>query len=267
MQATVNDLQDQMIAVHAALEGKGQACLFKPRCFSGLPSEDINEWLRKFDQYAKFYAWSNAKKFGAMSLLLDGPAKARLNTQPSDTVNDFNALCNALKDRFGAQDLALIFQQELYSRKQRPNEPLASYTEEIIKKCQRLSITDNDMMNIYINGLVDDIKTHVILNQPDSFAKAENLARLREAVMNNNSLTSARSNVMQDQRIKELEGQVDLLVSLASKSKLAPNTPMPSVHAVSANYSVDQAVAMGNPHPITVNELADLRAMFWQQST
>ena len=252
MQATVNDLQDQMTAVHAALEGKGQAGLFKPCCFSGLPNEDINEWLSKFDHDAKFYAWSNTKKLGAMSLLLDGPAQAWLNTQPPDTTNDFNALCNALKDHFGAQNLAFI-RQELYSRKQRPNEPLASYTEDIVKKCQRLGITDNNMMNIYINGLVDDIKTHVILNQPDSFAKAENLARLRKAVMNNDSLTSAQSNVMQDQRIKELKGQVDLLVSLASKSKLAPNTPMPSVHAVSANYSVDKAVAMGNPHPITVN--------------
>ena len=43
MNATVNELQTQMTAVQAALEGTGQASLFKPRPFSGLPSEDINE--------------------------------------------------------------------------------------------------------------------------------------------------------------------------------------------------------------------------------
>lgn len=64
--------------------------------------------------------------------------------------------------------------------------------------------TDND-----INGLVDDIKTHVILNQPYTFAKAENLARLLEAVMSNDSLTNTRSNLIQDRRIKELQGQYD----------------------------------------------------------
>ena len=52
MQATVNELQNQMTAVHAALEGKGQAGLFKPRSFSGLPIEKVHEWLLKFDQYA-----------------------------------------------------------------------------------------------------------------------------------------------------------------------------------------------------------------------
>ena len=76
IEATVNDLQNQLTAVHAELEGKGQAGLFKPRSFSGLPSEDVTEWLRKFDQYAKFYTWNNAKKLGALSLLLDGPAQA-----------------------------------------------------------------------------------------------------------------------------------------------------------------------------------------------
>ena len=74
--ATVNELQTQMTAVQAALEGTGQASLFKPRPFSGLPSEDINEWLMKFERFVKFYNWSNAKKLGAMTLLLDDPALA-----------------------------------------------------------------------------------------------------------------------------------------------------------------------------------------------
>ena len=46
----------------------------KHRSFSGLPSEDVTEWLRKFDQYAKFYTWNNSKKLRAWSLLLDSPA-------------------------------------------------------------------------------------------------------------------------------------------------------------------------------------------------
>ena len=64
------------------------------------------------------------------------------------------------------------------------------------------------MLSIYINGLVDDIKTHVILNQPETFARAENLARLCEAVMSNDSLTNVRTNASLDHRIKELEGKL-----------------------------------------------------------
>ena len=99
----------------------------------------------------------------------------------------------------------------------------SSYIEDIIKKCQCVNISDNDMLSIYINGLVDDIKTHVILNQPETFAKAETLGRLHEAVMSSDSLTNACKNIGQDHRIRELEGQVDLLVSLGARSKPNPN--------------------------------------------
>ena len=195
-----------------------------------------------------------------MSLLLDGPAQAWLHTQTPDIANDFNALCDALKNRFGAQNRAFVFRQELYSRKQRPNEPLSSYTEDIINKCQHLNISDNDMLSIYINGLVDDIKTHVILNQPETFAKAENLARLREAMMSNDSLTNVRTNISQDHRIKELEGQVDLLVSLAANSKPNPNFHASNVNAISPNQALEQGVAIGGQQPVSKSELADFKS-------
>ena len=72
MNATVNELETQMTAVQTALEGTRKANLFKPHPFSGLPSEDINEWLMKFERFVKFYNWPNAKKLVAMTLLVDG---------------------------------------------------------------------------------------------------------------------------------------------------------------------------------------------------
>ena len=210
--ATINDLQNQMTAVQAALEGNNQVTVFKPRPFNGLPNEDLNEWLMKFERFAKFYNWSNAKKLGAISLLLDGPALAWLHTQNPDTVNNYNNLVETLKSRFGAQNLYFLFRKELYSRKQGPLEPLSLYTADIIKMCQQLSISDKDMMNIFINGLSSEIKNYVILNQPDSFEKAESLARLRDAVIKNTP-DMRNSSPFQDQRIKELEGQVNLLMS------------------------------------------------------
>ena len=255
MNATVNELQTQMTAVQAALAGTGQASLFKPRPFSGLPSEDINEWLMKFERFAKFYNWSNAKKLGAMTLLLDGPALAWFHTQTAETVANFQSLADALKARFGAQNLEFIFRQELYSRKQGRNEPLSVYTADVIKMCQRLGIGDKDMMNIFINGLTDEIKNHVILNQPDTFAKAENLARLRDAVTRNSSvrdsLTVAR-NISQENRIKELEGQVSLLVSMASQSKSQKVSVQP-IQAIASGISADFSV---NPNTFEYESLS-----------
>ncbi len=57
------------------------------------------------------------------------------------------------------------------------------YTQDIFRKCQRLSLSDKEMMNIFINGLSHELNTYVILNQTTSFAEAENLAWLKDAVL------------------------------------------------------------------------------------
>ena len=219
----VIELQTQMTAVQAALEGNAQSGLFRQPPFHGFPNEDVNEWLLKFERLSKFYGWSNAKKLGALPLLLGGTALAWFQTLPAESVADFKTLTDELKSRFGAQNLEFIFRQELYARKQGPNEPLSLYTEDVIKKCQRLSLSENEMMNVFINGLVDDLRNHVILGQPKAFAEAENLARLRNAVIRASGVSSPLTasqdkNALQERKIKELEGQVDLLMSIAAKT-------------------------------------------------
>ena len=57
----VTELQTQLTAVQAAIQGLGQSHLFKRRSFTGLPNEDIKECLKSFDHFARFYNLSNAK--------------------------------------------------------------------------------------------------------------------------------------------------------------------------------------------------------------
>ena len=231
-----------MTAVQAVLEGTDRPVFLNPNHLAvSLAKTSMKFELMKFERLAKFYNWSNAKKLRAMTLLLDGPALAWFHAQTAETVGNFQSLADALKARFGAQNLEFIFCQELYSRKQGRNEPLSVYTADVIKMCQRLGIGDKDMMNIFINGLTDEIRNHVILNQPDAFAKAENLARLRDAVTRNSSvrdsLTVAR-NISQENRIKELEGQVNLLVSMASQSK-RKKVSVQTIKAIASGISAD----------------------------
>ena len=180
-------------------------------------------------------------------MLLGGSASAWFQTLPNETTSDFNDLVGELKKRFGSQNLEFFFRQELYSRKQGQNEPLALYTEDIIKKSQRLSLSDKDMMNIFVNGLNDAIKTHVLLNQPKTFAEAEHLARLRDSVSKTSAHTfplAPPSVPAQEQRIKELEGQVNLLFSLANKT---PHQDAAQLDALSANNTLVTPSQAANP--------------------
>ena len=49
---TVNNLQTQLTAVQAAIEGNSQISMFKLRPFSGALHEDINEWTAKCECFA-----------------------------------------------------------------------------------------------------------------------------------------------------------------------------------------------------------------------
>lgn len=226
MEARFDDMENQMMNVQAALEGNSQSGLFKQPTFTGMRNEDINQWLAKFERLAKFYNWNEAKKLNALIFNLGGPALAWFETLPEEEKNNLNAVVLGLKNRFGATNLEFIFRQELNARKQGSTESLMLYTEDIIRKCQRLSLSDKEMMNIFINGLSHELKTHVILNQPTSFAEAENLARLKDAVSLPNAsgiFTATNPPQNNERRIKELEGQVNLLISsLATKNKTEP---------------------------------------------
>ena len=238
------DTNQETTGMQAAIQGTSHSDLFKLPTFHGFPQQDVREWIKKFEQISKFYGWSNARKINVIPLALDGPARAWFYTLPEETTSDLESLLDALKERFGAESLEFFFRQELYSRKQGVEEPLSTYTEDIIKKCQRLSLSDNDLMNIFINGLNERLRNSVILKQPKNFAEAENFARLTDAVKRTPGLTSSSPSAklpQQEQRIKELEGQVNLLISLATQKKAATQ-PIAPICGETIN-------TIGNPIP------------------
>ena len=82
--------------------------MFKPRPFTGALREDVNEWLVKFDRFAKFSNWNNVKKVGAMVLLFDGPALSWFQTFLEEPLNSLNGLVEALKGRLELQTRILF---------------------------------------------------------------------------------------------------------------------------------------------------------------
>ena len=87
------------------------------------------------------------------------------------------------------------------------------------------------MMNIFSNGWLDDLSNHIILSQPKTVTEAENLAHLQNAVKCDSgvpsSLTASQDkDVLQKQKIKDLEGQGNLFM------------PIPPIQALKANMHI-----------------------------
>ena len=247
------------------LEGTLQSGLFQLHSFTGLPNEDINKWLPRFEPFAKFRDYFNAKTLNTLPLSLGGPAKAWFDTEWTEAKADLMALTDGLETRCGSQLLEFPFRQELYARKQGSTEPWSLYTKDISKKSQHLSFSDEDLMNIFINGLQDDVKNHVNLNQPNLFGEAENLARLREAISKSSGISNqftAPQSMQQEQWAKELESNMNLLVSLVGQNKGNMFPPVSTfdqkqIHA--ANSPLQPATISAVDAPITPGNINALK--------
>ena len=254
---TVETLKTQMAAMKAAIEGQSSSSFFRPKSFSGLSYEDVTDFIERFERYSKFYSWTNAKKLLAIALLFEGPAFPWFHTVPEETRNNYGSLIAALRQRFASPNEKFLQRQELNDRKQGASESLSSYTEDIIRRCSRLGLNDINRMNCFISGLNDELKSHVILNRPTTFDEAESLARLKDAVSKitrcgktdvhgptrlisqiQDLLTdqkmaekqverpSSNSHKLERQRISELEGQVQLLMSTINRPKESTVAPI-----------------------------------------
>ena len=111
MEDQVNQLQNALAAVQAAIEGNAQSNLFQLRQFHGLANEDVNDWLSRFETLAKFNNWSTAKRLSALSLSLGCSAKAWYDLQPPETTHDLNSLTKELTARFGTKTLKFLFHE------------------------------------------------------------------------------------------------------------------------------------------------------------
>ena len=101
IQAAVSEMQTQITAFQAAIEGKSRSGLFKQAPFNGMPNEDMMQ----------VYNWNDVKKLNALTFNLSGPALAWYQTLPAETAADFSAVTKGLKEHFGATNLKFIFRQ------------------------------------------------------------------------------------------------------------------------------------------------------------
>ena len=137
------------------------------------------------------------------------------------------------------------------------------YTEDISKKSQHLALSDKDLMAIFINGLHDDIKNPVILNQPDSFAEAEILPHLRGASLKTSGVSislAAVQSSLQEQQSKDLEGHMSLLISPAGQKKCNVQTPVShfgtkSLHTPKSLQPATVSAADADINPSSINTL------------
>ena len=151
-----------------------------------------------------------------------------------------------MRQQFSTAPVQFLLRQELTNRRQKENETLEQYTEDIHRRCARLGVRGNELRDIYVQGLLSEIKTHVILNQPQTTEEAETMARLKSSVMAGTSkltgmaelkkaVSSLRDSLSPKSEMQELRDEIERIKHLSSTpQRRSNNTP------VSAYYNSEK---------------------------
>ena len=95
----------------------------------------------------------------------------------------FDELAGASVKRFASKAINWRLRQTLAQRVQLQSESVSEYACDIRKLCSRVNLPRAEWLHKFVFGLKTEIREHLILQQPDDLETAEELALLKEAVL------------------------------------------------------------------------------------
>ncbi|EDO38847.1 predicted protein [Nematostella vectensis] len=200
----------------AALETTvGKAATFwdsglKPPTFSGDGIEDDDE-----------------RKLQALPLYHTGNASVWFNSHPMAALNTWDAALTQLKNHFDSGASQWLLRQQLDQRVQGKFEPLAQYTADIRRLCQRLKLPKSEWLHQFVRGLRGPLKEYVVLQSPADFETAETQARLRDAVSGPPTDLATVSDELTKRVINGVTGALAKTIPSSNPSKIAAYEPTP----------------------------------------
>ena len=158
-----------------------ESTVVKPTLFRGHENENDDRWLQRFTLYLSGNRRIKPESNHAavqLALHLSGPAESFYYNLPSTAQASYDALKDALKERFFPAHRHLRLRQALSTRRQGPTEPLETFLADLNKKFSCLDLRDEDKLIYLIQGLRPDIRAYDLKKEPKTYADAEDSERL-----------------------------------------------------------------------------------------
>lgn len=218
--------------------------------FTGDANENPILFMEEFALYSQLLNWSDDQCLLTFPLSLKGQARLWFSALPAGSYKTMEELTQLFRDRFVSSSANFLLRQKLTQRKQLPSESVDSFITDIRLRCLRLGITkDEEQLHYFVSGLRPELQSHVILNKPDTLAKAEELAKLKDLVSSPPSFSLADIQTLQKQFINVLD-----------TLKRPSQPPKQSVSAYDQNSSSSSQFVESEIREIIRQELIDLQS-------
>ncbi len=163
--------------------------------FSGYDAGDPELWLDRYERYSKQKKWTPEQQASNLPLYLTESASYWHRDLPDEITNTFPTLKQAFLAKYQPHEgMKWVRSAELADRKQRPDETVEAYIADIERRCCQLSKTPAERMEVFIRGLLQDIRSHVIKAHPDNVDDAVTQARLAQSTTTRSGPQTAEVN-------------------------------------------------------------------------
>jgi len=160
-----------------------------PEPFHVKSTDDVELWLKRFDQYARLQGWPDVQKGALLPLLFRGQAQVWFDGLSSDEKANYQALCAALLRRYQPhKSMKWVLLRQFQDRRQQPNESVEDYFQSMHQKGKYLKKAPLDIMETIVSGLLPPVSKFVMLRSPQTLEQALDLA-LTASVLQQDSTT------------------------------------------------------------------------------
>ena len=147
---------------------------YLPAPFTGDPTENINEFLEKFNTYCDFVRYNDAKRCDLLPMLLTGRALSWFRSLPR-TGRSWNETEKLVKDKYGPSAIGYVQQSILLEKIQGSTESVKKYADDVFKRLYLTGTKDPEAWKIFAKGL-RPIKFLVLQKQPETLDQAQKYA-------------------------------------------------------------------------------------------
>jgi len=153
---------------------------YKPNTFSGLISENIDTFIKKYNRAAGINGWSDEEKIKFLPLYLEGPALTFYDNNESNLINNtkWDDLEKKLESEFKPTAQLDMLKLLLQKRRQLDEEQTINYVNEVESLCKRInpSMPETELIHTIMKGLKPNIIRHI-------------------GIMDNNTLKQLKDNI------------------------------------------------------------------------
>ena len=184
--------------------------LFKPEPFTGIPADGITSFSRDFTKFAIYNELTDDQKSQMLSFFLKDRALIYYETLSQDVKNNLNNSLESLKKHFLPESSLHLRRSTLYSLTMKNfSNDIEKYYCHVLVQYPLLKMTENEALQIFINGLTIPLREHCILAQPKSLSAAFDQAQLKyhsmQSIGQNAPLLSLQ------EPLGKMQNQIDLL--------------------------------------------------------